>query len=141
VRLLGVVPVASIRHERRIAADADTVWNVIRRPESIPEWFPGIDSCTVEGNLRVITTAIGLDIPEEILSNDDATRHFAYRITAPQYAFHLGVIDVIEIAPDDSLCLYSTTALPDTLALLIAGGTLGALDEIQRLAESLRVAS
>ena len=132
---------ASIRHERRIAADADTVWNVIRRPESIPEWFPGIDSCTVEGNLRVITTAIGLDIPEEILSNDDATRHFAYRITAPQYAFHLGVIDVIEIAPDDSLCLYSTTALPDTLALLIAGGTLGALDEIQRLAESLRVAS
>ena len=141
MRLLGVVPVASIRHERRIAADADTVWNVIRRPESIHEWFPGIDSCTVEGNLRVITTAIGLDIPEEILSNDDATRHFAYRITAPQYAFHLGVIDVIEIAPDDSLCLYSTTALPDTLALLIAGGTLGALDEIQRLAESLRVAS
>jgi hypothetical protein len=133
--------VASIRHERRIAADADTVWSIVRRPESIPEWFPGIVSCNVEGTQRVITTAIGLDIPEEIMSNDDATRHFAYRITAPQYAFHLGVIDVIDLAPNDSLCVYSTTALPDTLALLIAGGTLGALDEIQRLAESLRVAS
>ena len=136
-----MVPVASIRHERRIEADADTVWSVIRRPESIPEWFPGIVSCTVEGNRRVITTAIDLDIPDEILSNDDVTRHFAYRITAPQYTFHLGVIDVIEIAPNDSLCVYSTTALPDTLAILIAGGTLGALDEIQRLAESLPVAS
>jgi hypothetical protein len=133
--LLGVVPVASIRHERRIAADADTVWGVVRQPESIPEWFPGVVSCTVEGNVRVITTAIGLQMPEEILANDDASRHFAYRITAPQYSFHLGVIDVIAIGPGDSLCVYSTTALPDTLALLIAGGTLGALEEIQRLAE------
>jgi hypothetical protein len=133
--------VASIRHERRIAADADTVWSVVRRPESIPEWFPGIVAANVEGNMRVITTAIGLEMPEEILAIDDATRHFAYRITAPPYTFHLGVIDVIAIAPDDSLCVYSTTALPDTLAILIAGGTMGALDEIQRLAESSRVAS
>lgn len=136
-----MVPVASFRHERRIAADAVTVWDVVRRPESIPQWFPGIVSCTVEGNLRVITTATGLEIPEEILSNDDALRHFAYRITAAPYTFHLGVIDVIEIAPNDSLCVYSTTALPDTLALLIAGGTVGALGEIQRLAESTRISS
>jgi hypothetical protein len=133
--------VASLRHERRIAADANTVWEVVRRPESIPQWFPGIVSCTVEGDLRVITTATGLEIPEEILSIDDALRHFAYRITAAPYTFHLGVIDVIEIATNDSLCVYSTTALPDTLALLIAGGTVGALDQIQRLAESSRVAS
>ena len=139
--LLGVVPVASLRHERRIAADADTVWGVVRRPESIPEWFPGIVSCTVEGNRRVITTAAGLEIPEEIVASDDQLRHFAYRITAPQYTFHLGVIDVIAIAANDSLCVYSTTALPDTLALLIAGGTLGALGEIQRLAEASMVAS
>ena len=132
---------ASLRHERRIAADAPTGWEVVRRPESIPQWFPGIVSCTVEGDLRVITTATGLEIPEEILSIDDALRHFAYRITAAPYTFHLGVIDVIEIATNDSLCVYSTTALPDTLALLIAGGTVGALDQIQRLAESSRVAS
>ena len=138
--LLGVVPVASIRHERRIAADADTVWDIVRRPESIPHWFPGVVSCTVEGNIRVITTAIGLEIPEEILGNDDVTRHFAYRITAAPYSFHLGVIDVIEIAPGDSLCIYSTTAIPDPLALLIAGGTIGALGEIQRIAELSSVA-
>jgi hypothetical protein len=37
--------------------------------------------------------------------------------------------------------VYTTTALPDTLALLIAGGTMGALAEIQRLAEVSRAAS
>ncbi len=126
---------ASLRHERRIAADADTVWEVVRRPESIPRWFPGIVSCSVEGNLRVITTAAGLEIPEEILANDDASRHFAYRITAPQNQLHLGEIDVFEVAAHDSLCAYTTTAIPDVLAILIAGGTVGALEEIQRLAE------
>ena len=127
---------ASLRHERRIAATADVVWDIVRRPESIPAWFPGIVSCTVEGNVRVIRTATGMEIPEKILTIDSTIRRFAYRITAAPYTFHLGVIDVIEIGQFDSLCVYSTTAEPDTLALLIAGGTLGALDEIARLAQA-----
>jgi hypothetical protein len=46
------------------------------------------------------------------------------------------VIDVIELGPLDSLCVYSTTAEPDPLAFIIAGGTLGALDVIKQLAEA-----
>jgi hypothetical protein len=133
-----VVPVASLRHERRIAASADVVWDVVRRPESIPTWFPGIVSCTVDGDVRVITTATGVEIPEKIMTIDSTIRRFAYRVTAPLYTFHLGVIDVIEIGQFDSLCVYSTTAEPDTLALLIAGGTVGALEEIARLAEAVK---
>ena len=133
-----VVNVASLRHERRIAATADVVWDVVRRPESIPTWFPGIVSCTVEGDVRVITTATGMEIPEKIMTIDSTIRRFAYRVTAPLYTFHLGVIDVIEIGQFDSLCVYSTTAEPDTLALLIAGGNVGALEEIQRLAEAVK---
>jgi hypothetical protein len=112
------------------------VWDVVRHPESIPRWFPGIVSCVVEGNIRTITTATGLEMPEEILTIDPTIRRFAYRITAPPYRFHLGVIDVIELGSLDSLCVYSTTAEPDPLALIIAGGTLGALDVIQQLAEA-----
>jgi hypothetical protein len=128
--------VASIRHEIRINAAPDKVWNVVTRPESIPEWFPGIDSCTVDGNVRVIKTHMGLEMPEKILTNDSLARRFAYQITAPLYRFHLGVIDVLEIGPGDSLCVYSTTAEPDTLALIIAGGTVCALEEIKRIAET-----
>lgn len=112
------------------------MWDLVRRPESIPSWFPGIVSCTVEVTVRVITTATGLVMPEEILTIDPKLRRFAYRIIAPAYTFHLGVIDVFEIGQFDSLCVYSTTAEPETLALLIAGGTIGALEEIQRQAEA-----
>jgi len=127
---------ASLRHERRIKAPADVVWSVITRPESIPEWFPGIVSCTVDGATRVVSTASGMVMPEKIVCNDALQRRFAYRITAPLYTFHFASIDVIELGENDSLCVYSTTAEPDTLALLIAGGTVGALAEIQRIAES-----
>jgi hypothetical protein len=127
---------ASLRHEIRVSTPADVVWGVITRPESIPDWFPGITSCTVEGNIRVITTASGLEMPEEILTNDPLLRRFAYRITAPMYKFHLGVIDVIAIGENDSLCVYSTTAEPDVLALIIAGGTRDALLQIKRLSEN-----
>jgi hypothetical protein len=128
---------ASIRHERRINAPADVVWDVIARPASIAEWFPGVVKATMEGSIRTITLASGIEMPEEILTVDAVQRRFAYRITAPLYRFHLGVIDIIELAESDSLCVYSTTAEPDTLALIIAGGTIGALGEIQRLSESL----
>jgi hypothetical protein len=126
---------ASLRHERRIAADADVVWGVITRPESIVEWFPGVESCVIEGNVRTITLATGLEMPEEILVNDALQRRFAYRINSPLFRFHFASIDVIALGDNDTLCVYSTTAEPDTLALLIAGGTYGALEQIQRIAE------
>lgn len=81
----GVVTVASLRHELRINANVETVWDVVRHPESIPQWFPGIVSCTVDGSTRVIKTAIGLEMPEEIMIIDPLIHRFAYRITSPIY--------------------------------------------------------
>lgn len=127
---------ATLRYERRVDAPADVVWNVVHDPASITQWFPGIVWCRVEGTQRTIRTATGLEMPEEILENDSLTRHFAYRITAPMYRFHLGTIDVLALDETSSTCVYETTAEPDVLALLIGGGSIGALKEIARLAEA-----
>jgi hypothetical protein len=50
------------------------------------------------------------------------------------YRFHLGTIDVIELGDDECLIIYSTTAEPNVLALVIGGGTYGAILEIERQA-------
>ncbi len=126
---------ASLRHEVRIAAAADVVWEIIKDPTEIPEWFPGVESCTVDGSTRVLKTKNGMEIPEKILAVDPILRRFAYRITAPLYTFHLGTIDVIALGENDTLCVYSTTAEPDALALIIAGATAEALAEIKHHAE------
>jgi hypothetical protein len=125
---------ATVRHERRIAAPADAVWEVLRRPEDISRWFPGVTNATMDGNIRTITLASGLSLPEEILTIDDLLRRVQYRITSPLYTFHLGTIDVIALTNSESLCVYSTTAEPPVLALVVGGATVGALEMIDRLA-------
>ncbi|HQU27379.1 MAG TPA: hypothetical protein PLS29_10160, partial [Acidimicrobiales bacterium] len=61
--------------------------------------------------------------------------HFAYRLESDLVRFHLGTIDVFELGPSDTLCVYATTVEPDTMALVIGGATDEALDAIARLSE------
>ena len=127
--------IGSIRHHVRIDRPATDVWTLAGDPTRLHEWFPGIVACTVDGNQRVITTAAGLPMPEEILVQDDIQRRFQYRVTTPMFKHHRGTIDVLDLGDDTCVVVYSTEADPRTMALLIAGGAAGALDELKRQME------
>lgn len=130
--------IGSIRHEIRIHRPAADVWRLVGDAARLHEWFPGVVSCTVDGNQRMIVTGSGMSMPEEILLNDSTQRRFQYRITAPLFQFHRGTIDVIDLSePGEDSCLvvYQTEADPRTMALVIAGGTMGALRELHRQME------
>lgn len=125
----------SVRHSRRIAASADTVWALAGDPARLHEWFPGVVNCHVEGNHRTIELASGLSLPEEILVHDHGMRRFQYRITAPLFSFHRGTLDVVDL--DDGTCVvsYASDVDPRTMALVIAGAAAAGLDELARLTE------
>jgi uncharacterized protein YndB with AHSA1/START domain len=125
----------TIRHEIRIDRSAADVWALAGDPTTLHTWFPGIVSCTVEGNNRVIVTDAGIPMPEEILVVDNAQRRFQYRITTPIFRHHRGTIDVIDLEDNSCLVVYSTEADPRTMALVIGGGTAGALRELKRQME------
>jgi hypothetical protein len=127
---------ASIRRESRIARPADEVWAVVGRPDLLHLWFPGVVACTVDGDQRVITTGTGVEMPEQILTNDPLQRRFQYRITSPLVREHLATIDVVGLDDATSLVLYATDADPATMALVISGGTGGAIEELRRQLES-----
>ncbi|HQF95033.1 MAG TPA: SRPBCC family protein [Microthrixaceae bacterium] len=126
---------ATIRREIRIAASADDIWKVVGRPDLLHHWFPGMSDCTVQTvdgvTTRTIVVGAGIPMPEEILINDPIQRRFQYRLTVPAFEFHRGTIDVIELAPDDTLVVYSTDCIPNAMALVIGGATGGALDELK----------
>ena len=126
----------SIRFEARIARPADEVWALAGDPARLHEWFPGITDCRVDGTQRVITLGTGVQMPEELLVIDAVQRRFQYRITAPIFKEHRGTIDVVDLGDATCLVVYATDADPRTMALTIAGGTAGALDELKRLMES-----
>ena len=123
----------SVRHAVRLACPPSAVWELLGDPIRIPEWFPGIDSCTVEGDVRVITTRSGLPMPEHLLTVDPVLRRLQYRITAPLFKEHLGTLDVHDLEDGTSLVVFSTDADPAPLALVIGGAARAALQGLPAL--------
>ena len=125
----------SVRREVRIARPAAEVWGVVGDPARLPDWWPGITSCTVEGSQRTITTGAGIPIPEEILTVDPLQRRFQYRITGGLVREHLSTIDVHDLGDGTSLVVYSVDAEPSTMALVIGGAAGNALQTLRQQME------
>ena len=131
-------PRGSVRRQIRIACPPAEVWAIVGDPARIQEWFPGIESSTVEGASRVIVTGSGLPMPEEIVTNDPLQRRFQYRITAPMLREHLSTLDVLDLDDGTSLVVYSADADPATMALVIAGAAGNALEHLRTMMEGAR---
>ncbi|MDO9173320.1 MAG: SRPBCC family protein [Actinomycetota bacterium] len=125
----------SIRHEICIDRSAADVWALAGDAAALHRWFPGVVDCTVDGTTRIIVTGSGIPMPEEILMCDNTQRRFQYRLTTPIFKHHRGTIDVIATGDDTCMVVYSTEADPRAMALVIGGGTLGALKELKRQME------
>jgi carbon monoxide dehydrogenase subunit G len=126
---------ASVRREVRIARPPDEIWAMVGDPARLPEWFPGIEQCSVDGTTRVVVTRSGIPIPEEILTVDRLQRRFQYRITAPMVREHVSTIDVHDLGDRTSLVVYAVDADPATMALVIGGAAGNALQHLRDLME------
>jgi hypothetical protein len=120
-----------VRREVRIRRTADDVWAVVGDPARVQEWFTGIVSSDVDGDRRVVTTARGIPMPEQLLTIDDIQRRFQYRIDAPIVREHLSTLDVHDLGDGTSLAVYAADADPSTMALLIAGAAGSALESLR----------
>ena len=126
---------AVVRREILIAREPDDIWPSIGDPAALSTWFPGIVSAEVNGTTRLINTASGLTMPEEILTNDPQRRVFSYRLTGPMVRDHLGTIEVRAAGHGASLVSYETRCEPDTIALILGGACGNALHELRRQLE------
>ncbi|HWE69694.1 MAG TPA: SRPBCC family protein [Acidimicrobiales bacterium] len=102
-----------------IDAPADDVWAVIGDFGGIGDWMPGIESCRVEGEDRILAT-MGMEITERLVSKDDGGRVLIYSITngAPVET-HQGVITVNPTG-DTSQVTWEVDATPDEMAEVMA---------------------
>jgi len=123
----------SMRHAIHLDCPPDAVWQVVGDPRRLPEWWEGVESCTVEGEERVIQTRSGLPMPERLLTVDHSLRRFQYRITAPLFVEHLSTIDVHDLHDGTCLTVYSVDAEPAVLALVISGAARAALSHLPEL--------
>ena len=125
----------TVRRQVRIARTPDDVWAIVGDAGRIAEWFPGIESATVEGDVRTVHTGSGIPMPEQIVTCDPLQRRFQYRISTGLFKEHLSTLDVLDLEDGTSLVVYAADADPATMALVIAGAAGNALEHLRTMME------
>ena len=72
---------ASAMSEIDIECSADDVWKVAGDFGGLAGWMPGIEKCTVDGDIRTIEMG-GMKIDERLVARDDTKRSLTYSIAS-----------------------------------------------------------
>jgi carbon monoxide dehydrogenase subunit G len=117
-----------------IAASPDEVWTVIGDFGGIGRWMPGIDSCRLEGDDRILEIT-GMSITERLVSRDDARRTLAYAIVeGVPVNSHQATISVTPQG-ESSHVTWDVEAEPAEMASMLGGVYQQALDALKGFIE------
>jgi carbon monoxide dehydrogenase subunit G len=116
-----------------IAKPAAEVWALVGEFGGLDTWMTGVESCTVEGDVRTVET-MGMTVTEKLVSRDADTRSITYSIVgegAP-VAAHEATITVHAAGADASEVTWAVSVEPDDAAPMfrdIYQGALGGLKD------------
>jgi carbon monoxide dehydrogenase subunit G len=128
---------ASAKAEASIARNPDDVWTAVRDFGGLVGFMPGIDSCTVEGDVRTVGT-MGISLKEQLRDLDDDTRRISYSIIeSPMTTLVSHLVTIAVDAEGDGTHLTWTVEVePDDLLPLFQGTYEGAVTALKKKFES-----
>src|SRR6478609_9718823 len=98
---------ASSKAEASIDRAPNDVWNIVRNFGGLADYMPGVDTCTVDGDIRTVGT-MGIEVKEQLRDLDDDTRRISYSvIESPMTNMTSHLTWEVEVEPDDLLPLFS----------------------------------
>ncbi|HEX3566027.1 MAG TPA: SRPBCC family protein [Acidimicrobiales bacterium] len=103
-----------------IKKSPDEVWAVIGDFGGIADWMPGIESCRLEGESRILAMT-GMEITERLVSTSDDAHTQTYSIVdGVPVEFHSATITV-SADGDGSKVTWDVEARPDDMAGVMQG--------------------
>ena len=115
-----------------VGAPPDEVWAKLGDFGGIGEYFPGIESCRLEGDDRVIGL-FGMEIRERLMTRDDAGRTLTYSVVAGvPVESHTATITV-EPDGDGSKVTWTYAVTPDEMAPVFGDSYKAALTSVENL--------
>ncbi len=115
-----------------VGASPDEVWAKVGDFGGIKEYFPGIESCRLEGEDRVIGL-FGMEIRERLLARDDDSRTLTYSVVdGVPIDSHTATISV-EPEGDGSHIIWAYAVTPDEMAAVFGDTYKSALASLESL--------
>ena len=128
-------PWAPVAASPRFLCRGDEV--VVRDFGGLAAWMPGIDSCRVEGDDRILEM-MGMELTERLLRLDDDARTLAYGIAKSPMLIehHEATIVVTQVDDRSSHVTYTVDVAPDSMTDVMSNAYAGALQSLKSRLES-----
>ena len=117
-----------------IKASPEEVWAVIGEFGGMDEWMPGIDSCEVVGDDRLIGAG-GMTITEHLVSRDEARREIIYSVVAGVPIEHHQATITVTPAGDVTHVTWVVETTPDEMNEMMVNAYNGALGALKAKVE------
>ena len=115
-----------------VGAPPDEVWAKLGDFGGIGEYFPGIESCRLEGDDRVIGL-FGMEIRERLMTRDDAGRTLTYSVVAGVPVESHSATITVEPEGDGSKVTWTYAVTPDEMAPVFGDSYKAALTSVENL--------
>lgn len=128
---------ASGQAEISVDVSPDEAWKLLREFGTLAEWMPGIDSCTVEGDVRTLAM-MGIEIKEQLRELDDEARRISYSVVESPMGNLESHLATISVTPEGagSRVTWSVEVTPDELLGLFLPVYEGSIGEIKKQLEA-----
>jgi len=127
--------VGAARAEIEIAKDTDETWAVAGDFEGIGAWMPGIDSCVIDGDDRILKM-MGLEIRERLESRDGPGRTLTYAIVSGVPVINHRATIAVTPGPEGSKVTWDVEVEPDEMTDLMQQTYQGALVALKEKLEA-----
>jgi carbon monoxide dehydrogenase subunit G len=128
---------ASGKAETDINCSPDDAWKLLREFGGLADWMPGVETCTLDGDVRTIGM-MGIEIKEQLRELDDDKRVISYSVVESPMGNLQSHLATIAVTPEGagSHLTYSVDVTPDELLGLFLPVYEGSVVEIKKKLES-----
>jgi hypothetical protein len=128
---------ASATTEIDIERTAEDVWKVVADFGGLGAWMPGIDSCRVEDDCRIIEM-LGMELTERLVRLDESERMLVYGIAKSPMPIEHHEATIVVTPRDDrsSHVTYTVDVTPASMTEMMSKAYAGALQSLKATLES-----
>ena len=113
-----------------VRAAPDEVWAKVGDFGGVADFFPGVESCRLEGDDRVIGL-FGMEIRERLLARDDQSRTLTYSVVAGvPLESHTATVSVLPEG-EGSRVIWAYDVSPDEMAPVFGDSYQAALNSLE----------
>lgn len=118
-----------------IGRPAADVWAIVADFGGLGEWMPGIESCKLEGEDRILST-LGMELTEHLVSKDDEARALTYSIVSGVPVDHHQATISVQPTGDGCHVTWAVDVLPEEMVEVMRSTYQQALEALKSRVEA-----